>query len=67
MEKTINVQGMHCKSCEMLLVDSISQISGVEKVSADSKTGKVVVQYKDESVLAQVKLAIQKENYKVIG
>lgn len=66
MEKTFKVEGMHCKSCEMILSDSISEIPGVEKVSADSKTGKVVVGYKDNAVLTQVKIAIQKENYKVI-
>lgn len=32
MEKTIKVSGMHCKSCEMLLTDSISEIKGVENV-----------------------------------
>ena len=67
MEKIIKVEGMHCKSCELILVDSISEIKGVDKVSADSKTGKVVVECKDESVLDQVRLVIQKENYRVIG
>ena len=34
-----NVNGMHCKSCEMLIKDEISDIPGVETVSVDYKTG----------------------------
>ena len=65
MEKTLNVHGMHCKSCELLLNDVISEIPGVEKVSADSKKGIVKVLYKDENTLNQIKNAIEKEGYKV--
>ena len=65
MEKTLDVGGMHCKSCEMLLSDIISEINGVEKASADSKKGIVVVRCKDESVLGEVKKAIEKEGYRV--
>ena len=34
-----SVNGMHCKSCEMLIKDEISDIPGVETVSVDHKTG----------------------------
>ncbi len=66
MEKTLNVSGMHCKSCEMLLTDSISAIKGVEKVNADSKKGTVNVIYGDQSILESVKKTIEKEGYKVV-
>jgi copper chaperone CopZ len=67
MEKTLKVSGMHCRSCEMLLTDSISEITGVEKVSADFKKGTVTVSMKDERMLEEVKKAIEKEGYKVLG
>ncbi|MBI5228407.1 heavy-metal-associated domain-containing protein [Candidatus Micrarchaeota archaeon] len=67
MEKIIKVSGMHCKSCEMLLSDSISEIPGVQKVSADSKTGQVQLICNDESVVGLAKKAIEKEGYKVIS
>lgn len=67
MDKTIKVSGMHCKSCEMLLDDSISEVKGVKKVSADSKKGTVSVSIDDEAVLAQVKKVIAGEGYKVVG
>ena len=66
MEKMLKVTGMHCKSCEMLLTDSISEIKGIGKVSADSKKGMVTIGYEDESVLGAVKKIIEKEGYKVI-
>ena len=34
-----SVNGMHCKSCEMLIKDEVSDIPGVETVSVDHKTG----------------------------
>lgn len=67
MEKTIKVQGMHCKSCEMLLNDSIAEIADVEKVNSDFKNGIVVVNYKTDEALLEVKKTIEKEGYKVVG
>jgi copper chaperone CopZ len=62
---TIKVEGMHCKSCEMLLADSIGGISGVKSVKADSKAGTVTVDCSKEAVHA-VKKTIMKEGYKVL-
>jgi copper chaperone len=67
MDKTIKVSGMHCRSCEMLLDDSISEVKGVKKVSADSRNGTVSVSVDDEGVLAAVKKVIADEGYKVVG
>lgn len=67
MEKIIKVNGMHCKSCEMLLSDSISEINGIEKVSADSKKGEIKVTYKSETILTEVKKTIEKEGYRVMS
>jgi copper chaperone CopZ len=49
----------------MILSDSISEINGVEKVSADSKKGIVTVSCRDENTLNEIKKAIEKEGYKV--
>ena len=65
IEKTLNVQGMHCKSCEMILNDSISEIKEVEKVNSDFQKGQVVIIYSSDSVLEEVKNVIKKEGYKV--
>ena len=39
MQLNLNVNGMHCKSCEMLIKDEISEISGIQSVEVDHKTG----------------------------
>ena len=67
MEKTIKVEGMHCKSCEMLLMDAISEIRGVQGVSADFKKGTVKIACSDEAALDEAKKAIAKEGYRVVG
>ena len=66
MEEILKVTGMHCKSCEVLLSDSIGEINGVANVKADSLQGTVKVDYANEGVLSEVKKVIEKEGYKVI-
>jgi len=67
MEKTLKINGMHCKSCEVLISDVLAEIKGIEKVKVDSKEGFVKFNYKDEHVLSIAKQAIEKEGYTVIA
>jgi len=67
MEKTIKVEGMHCKSCEMLLTDVLSEIKGVQRVSADFEKGTVTVLATDIGTVEEAKKLIAKEGYKVVG
>ena len=67
MEKTIKVKGMHCKSCEMLLKDSLSEISGVDVLSVDSRKGEVAVKYAEGKTLDSIHETIKKEGYRVIS
>jgi copper chaperone CopZ len=65
MEKIkLNVEGMHCSSCEMLVNDALEEI-GV-KSKADSKSGIVEVEF-DESKTNKIDIIniIKKEGYKV--
>ena len=66
MEKTINVKGMHCNSCKLLIEDAVSEIKGVESVKADFNAGKVIVRYTDEKISPKIKIAIEKEGYQVL-
>ncbi len=61
-----SVNGMHCKSCEMLIKDEISDISGVETVSVDHKTGKGYLTAKDEINSQLIMEAIENAGYKGI-
>ncbi len=66
MEKTLKVKGMHCKSCNMLLEDSVGEIHGVGGVKADFEKGQVRVKYGDEALLSKIKGAIEKEGYTLV-
>ena len=63
MKTTIAVKGMHCKSCEMLLQESINDIVGVKSVKADWKKGKVEVEMESANIMEELKDAIRKEGY----
>jgi copper chaperone CopZ len=67
MEKILKVEKMHCRSCEMLLIDVISEISGVKKAAADFTKGTVTIDYENPEALELAKKAIEKEGYRVVG
>jgi copper chaperone CopZ len=70
METILNVEKMHCRSCELLLIDVISEIGGVKKVSADFTKGIVTIRHdqRDPSgVIDQARKAIENQGYKVVG
>ncbi len=63
---TFDVKGMHCKSCEMLIKESLEDMPGIKRAEASHSKGKVKVEY-DENILkeADIKQLIQKEGYDV--
>ena len=66
--KTINlkIQGMHCKSCEVLITDALSDI-GVTTNSIDSKSGNATLEFDERTItLAKIKAIIAKEGYHVL-
>jgi copper chaperone len=65
MEKqTMKVKGMHCKSCEMLIKDSLEELPGIANVQADHKKGLVIFEFdKAKGNTQDVKDAIKKEGY----
>ncbi len=64
MEKVIKVRGMHCKSCEILLSDVLSDIDGVSVISADHKKGAIIIRPNGVGE-SKIRAAIEKEGYKV--
>ncbi len=58
------VEGMHCKSCEMIVKDVLEEIGVESKVSHEN--GTVEVTFDDEKVsLDEIKKAIKGEGYEV--
>ncbi len=61
-KKTFSIRGMHCRSCELLTEEELSQIPGVSKVKTNFRTGAVEVSYEgkepsDEALREAVKRA----------
>lgn len=66
MKKEFKVNGMHCKSCETILSESIGEEQGVNKVTASTKEGKVTVDFDDKKITQdKIKSIIKKEGYEV--
>jgi copper ion binding protein len=64
MKTRFNVKGMHCRSCEMLIQESVSEIDGVESIEADHRKGYVEVKYDEKKATEKmIKDAIKKEGY----
>lgn len=61
---TLTVEGMHCKSCETLIEDSLKE-AGVEKVFFENN--KVKVFFEESKIkLNKIKETIRNEGYKVV-
>lgn len=61
----VPVQGMHCKSCEMLLEDELKSLKGVTKTEASFQKGEVEIAYEgNQPDLTAVNDVILKMGYK---
>ena len=66
MKQTFKVKGMHCKSCEMLVKESVREISGVNDVDVSLTKNTVTVDYDEKKLKdAAIRKAIESEGYKV--
>lgn len=57
---SIDVKGMHCRSCEVLIEDGIRKLPGTKKVKASTKDGRVEIYGNDDLDKSKV-LAVIKE------
>lgn len=64
MKQVISVTGMHCRSCEVLLEENISEIAGVRKVFASTKKRQVTV-YGENLNKSQIINAIEGSGYQM--
>ncbi|MBI2662833.1 heavy-metal-associated domain-containing protein [Candidatus Woesearchaeota archaeon] len=64
MKIQLNVKGMHCKSCEVLIQDALEEVGA--KATVDSKAGKAVVDYDGKKLsIEKIKQIIKREGYTV--
>lgn len=66
MKKKFKVKGMHCRSCELIIKESIGEFEGVKSVDVSLKDNTVTVDYDEKKVKEKMlKEIIEKEGYVV--
>ena len=62
----LNIGGMHCPSCEMLISDELKELDGVKNAKLDHKSGTAEVEFDNSKVKKEdIIEVIKKEGYKV--
>jgi len=62
----LNISGMHCASCALLIKKSLETVPGVEEASVNYATKKAIVKYdSDKSTLDNLKSAVSAAGYSV--
>lgn len=62
-KQKVHIQGMHCRSCELLLEDELKKVPGVHSVSVNHKTGIADVHCDCELDQQAVAKAVQSAGY----
>ena len=65
-EIVLKVNGMMCGGCENRIKNAIKNINGVENVTADHNTGKVIVISDNEVSTEIIKEALEDIGYEVV-
>lgn len=69
MENTfkLNVQGMHCQSCETLITEELKELPGISGVQISAKDGQGIVKTNSNSVsVSDIAQAIQRAGYESV-
>ena len=66
MKIMLNIEGMHCKSCEVLIKDEFDELEGIKKADISADKGIATIEY-DDSKIDKMKIIeiIKKEGFKV--
>ena len=65
-ELRIKINGMVCNGCENRVKTALSEISGVESVDANHKTGIVIIKLEENLESAQIKEKIIDLGYEIV-
>lgn len=64
-QKVINIKGMHCRSCELLVEDNLLTIPGVQKARVDHRKGTAVITYEKRPDESAIISAVRSSGYEV--
>lgn len=65
MKKTVQIQGMHCQACELLLERKLKQVPGIQNVYASLSTQSVTIDSKDSVTKADILKALDGTGYSI--
>jgi copper chaperone len=66
MKNELQVSGMRCGGCELLVKEALEEVEGVRVVDASSLRGTVFVDYEPETVgIALIVTVIEEQGFKV--
>lgn len=67
VELTLKIDGMKCGMCESHINDLVRRVSGVKKITSSHAKGIAVVVMEDDTSVDEIKNAISKDGYRVLG
>ncbi len=62
---TLDIKGMHCRSCEILLEGEIEKVAGVKKVRTHYKKGVAEIEYENEPEQSELEKAVNDAGYSI--
>jgi len=66
LKAILKVDGMHCKSCEMLIKDALEETEGIRKAEPSQAKGSVSVEYDEKKIdEPMIKKIIKEQGYEV--
>jgi copper chaperone len=66
MKTELQVSGMNCHSCELLVKEALEEVEGVREADASYLKGSIVVDYEPEKVsIASLAATIEEQGFKV--
>ena len=66
MKTQLKIQGMHCKSCEALIQDALTELPGFVSAKINAAKGEANIEFDDTKTnLDTIKKVIVKEGYKI--
>lgn len=62
-KQTVHIQGMHCRSCEILLEDGIKDIPGIQAVNVSHTKGTAEISYKGHLDINKIEAVVSECGY----
>ena len=60
---TLNITGMHCGSCAILIDESLEELEGVQRSITDVRAGRTIVEHADAVNVTELLAAVAEAGY----